>query len=477
MSRRLLLRLLFAAPPTDHVSDAELLRRFVASNDSAAFELIVRRHANAVWAACRRVLNSDADAEDAFQATFLALLRKARDIRTPSTGGWLHRVAVNAALKLRERNARTSTTEPNQLDAIPAPNAEPPDNELAAAVHEELAQLSERERLPVVLCDLEGLSHADAATALGWPVGTVSGRLSRARAKLRERLERRGLTPSGAVLPVVAAPPHLIPNAVSLTTSAAPPAIVSLAEGVLAMTTSTTWKWVAAAVVCVGALGAGGVLAFGPGNQPGPRDAPALRLAAENPAPPEKGKPVEGDWIPKPGADGTSAVPSAFPELTLSEFPPTDEGRKSREEQLAKRCPRLTGKTAVTVAPTDDALRKVLKARLHQGTLELQETLTVIRMGGKWDWPQQAAMYELLTDIRATATELWSAQPKELIPWLEELVVLTKEFERVHRVRVTLGTDTPRSVALAARHRLAVEAAPDQGKGQTVTFTKSQPAP
>src|SRR5215510_3336415 len=98
--RRLLFRLLAAAPPLgDHVPDAELLRRFVTSSDSAAFELIVRRHADAVWAACRRMLTR-ADAEDAFQATFLALIRKAKQIRTACVGGWLHRVAVNASLKL-----------------------------------------------------------------------------------------------------------------------------------------------------------------------------------------------------------------------------------------------------------------------------------------------------------------------------------------------------------------------------------------
>ena len=264
--RHLLLRLLASAPPFgDHVPDAELLRRFVASNDSAAFELIVHRHAGAVWAVCRRVLRSEADAEDAFQATFLALVRKAKSIRTPCAGGWLHRVAVNASLKLRARAARTASLEPNQLDAVPAPTAAP-DTDLAAAVHEELARLSERERLPLVLCDLEGLSHADAATALGWPVGTVSGRLSRARAKLRERLARRGLAPSAALLPALAAPPRLIPNAVSLTTGAATPAVVSLAEGAIAMTATTMWKWVAVALACASALGAGGVLAFGPGG-------------------------------------------------------------------------------------------------------------------------------------------------------------------------------------------------------------------
>lgn len=102
--RRLLLRLLASAPSAGaHVPDAELLRRFVASNDAAAFDLVVRRHADAVWAAAFRVLRNEADAEDAFQAAFLALLRRSKQVHSASVGGWLHRVAVHAALKLRER--------------------------------------------------------------------------------------------------------------------------------------------------------------------------------------------------------------------------------------------------------------------------------------------------------------------------------------------------------------------------------------
>jgi DNA-directed RNA polymerase specialized sigma24 family protein len=93
--------LLASAPAaSDHVPDSELLRRFVASNDPAAFELIVRRHADAVWAAAFHILKTEADADDAFQAAFLALIRKAKQIRTACVGGWLYRVAVHAALKL-----------------------------------------------------------------------------------------------------------------------------------------------------------------------------------------------------------------------------------------------------------------------------------------------------------------------------------------------------------------------------------------
>ena len=105
---RFLIRLLGAAPPGgDLVPDVELLRRYAATRDPAAFELLVRRHANAVYAACVRVLRNDADADDAFQTTFLVLAKKATAIRGACAGAWLHRVAVNAALKLRARRTPT----------------------------------------------------------------------------------------------------------------------------------------------------------------------------------------------------------------------------------------------------------------------------------------------------------------------------------------------------------------------------------
>src|SRR5439155_25601298 len=127
---------------------AELLGRFAATRDSAAFELLVRRHADAVWAAGFRILRNEADADDAFQAAFLVLARKAGRVRGACVGGWLHRVAVNAALKLRASRDRQGAS----LDIAQAPVADAPgspDPELAAVVHQELARLPDRYRLPV----------------------------------------------------------------------------------------------------------------------------------------------------------------------------------------------------------------------------------------------------------------------------------------------------------------------------------------
>ncbi|MDY3560399.1 RNA polymerase sigma factor [Gemmata sp. JC673] len=459
MSKRLLFRLLASAPPgTDHVTDAELLRRFAASADSAAFELIVHRHAPAVWAACRRLLAADADAEDAFQAAFLALLRCARDVRTPCVGGWLHRVAVHAALKLRERTRRVTAVEPQQFDATPAAPVEPADSELVAVVHEELARLPERERLPVVLCDLEGLSHADAAKALGWPVGTVSGRLSRARATLRARLGRRGFAPA-AFGPVGMAPPHLVTRTLPMTAGQVPAAVASLTEGVLAVLNTTHWvRAVAAAVVvCSGIAGAGSMLAVAPSGTSQPQKAEAVPppRAPGTPAPkseitqPASPKNIESGWRP-------ALVPqtsmTAFPEVAALDWAKPSGIKEAFKQQ----CPRLTGVIELKADPADDTLRKLLKARLQAGISEH------IRIVAAWEvaGPYEQSLIEFhgwLADMQAIVTELWGRQPKEQELWLTELLIAAKASERHTELRVRAGAYRPQLLDVANRHRLKVE--------------------
>jgi RNA polymerase sigma factor (sigma-70 family) len=170
--------------------DAALLRRYLDDHDDAAFELLVRRHAAAVWRVCRAVAFDHHAAEDAFQVTFLALARKAAGIRTPVLAGWLCRVANRAALKTRRRWTAALAVEP-------AISPDEPDD-TAAVLHAELDKLPDDERLPVVLCHLSGYTQAQAAAALGLPLGTVAARISRACGKLRDRLTRRGVTLSVA---------------------------------------------------------------------------------------------------------------------------------------------------------------------------------------------------------------------------------------------------------------------------------------
>src|SRR5262245_2068874 len=149
------------------LSDGQLLDAYVARRDEAAFECLVWRHGPAVLGACRRVLGNDADAEDAFQATFLVLVRKAHAVRRRGTvGAWLYGVAWNVARKARASAARRRAKE---LAAGQRPPAEPVDPDLRPAIDHEVNRLPAKYRAPVVLCELEGQPIADVAQHLGWP--------------------------------------------------------------------------------------------------------------------------------------------------------------------------------------------------------------------------------------------------------------------------------------------------------------------
>ena len=174
-----------------------LLDRFRSRNDEEAFAALVVRHGPMVLATCRRVLRDSHDADDAFQATFLLLARKSGTIRGRSgLASWLHRVAVRVALRSHRQKARRRIRE--VVDSgITSRAVSPPthdlDPDVPATIHEELARLPESHRLAVIACDLEGLTHEEAAARLRWPVGSVKGRLARGRDQLRDRLTRRGL--------------------------------------------------------------------------------------------------------------------------------------------------------------------------------------------------------------------------------------------------------------------------------------------
>lgn len=177
------------------LTDAELLEKFVATADAAAFEVLVWRHGPMVLGLCRRILRDQHEAEDAFQATFLVFARKARSIgRHEAIGCWLYKVAFRIALRLRASAAkRPATGEPT--DNLPAP--EPADDadwrDLRPVLDEEIARLPEKYRAAFVLCYLEGRTNEEAAIQLGCPKGTILSRLSRGREWLRTRLTRRGV--------------------------------------------------------------------------------------------------------------------------------------------------------------------------------------------------------------------------------------------------------------------------------------------
>ena len=181
------------------LTDAELIGRFLKGQDDAseaAFEAIVSKHGPMVLSVCRGVLRDSSEADDAFQATFLVLVKKAGSVKLkPSLAPWLYGVARRVALKARATAWKRGKHEITGVDADSTSNPEIETGLLDAVplLYDELDRLPEKYRFPVVLCHLEGLSHEEAARQLDWPVGTLSGRLSRARDLLRTRLTRRGV--------------------------------------------------------------------------------------------------------------------------------------------------------------------------------------------------------------------------------------------------------------------------------------------
>ena len=185
--------------------DEELIDRFLNHDGveaEVAFRAMVVRHGPMVLGVCRHVLNQHQDAEDAFQATFLVLARKAGSIHDRRVlGRWLYEVAYRIAVRAKTNAVRRRTQERQGAEmSVTAPESEAGWNELKPVLHEEVNRLPEKYRTPVVLCYLEGRTNEEVAALLEWPVGTVKGRLSRARELLRARLTRRGLALSAAFL-------------------------------------------------------------------------------------------------------------------------------------------------------------------------------------------------------------------------------------------------------------------------------------
>jgi RNA polymerase sigma factor (sigma-70 family) len=293
-------RLFRCVAPTDDAApdDADLLARFVAWRDEAAFAALVARHGPLVWGVCRRVLGHVHDAEDAFQATFFVLARKAASVRRRGAlGGWLYRVAHRLAARVRAAAARRRDPTPQGEQAMTTadPAAELARQELVAALDDELMGLPERDRLPLVLHYLQGKTHRETAQALGCPVGSVSARVARGLSRLRARLERRGLTSaclSAALATGATVPPALAEATVAGAlgfvgaSSAVPvsgPAAL-LAQGALQSMFVSRLK-LPAVLVLLGGLFAGASLLAGPGA-PTPADAPPAARPAPQPAAP-----------------------------------------------------------------------------------------------------------------------------------------------------------------------------------------------
>jgi RNA polymerase sigma factor (sigma-70 family) len=266
----LLRSLTLPAPRPCPDSDAELLDRFARLHDQDAFAALAARHGPMVLNACRRLLGDAHAAEDAFQATFLVLARRAGVLRRPEAlAGWLYGVAHRVAREARRRDARPHrglAEVPDVLDPRPDPLAELTARDLLRVVEEEVQCLPPVQRLPVVLCCFEGLSQEEAARRLGCTVGAVKGRLERGRSRLNARLVRRGLglsvalavaEGSGAARALPPALPSSMARAAALFAVAqsaaggiSGPAVV-LAKGVLQVMGATKRKAVVAVVAAL----------------------------------------------------------------------------------------------------------------------------------------------------------------------------------------------------------------------------------
>jgi len=273
----------------ESIPDHDLLRRYVADCDGAAFAAMVRRHGPMVFGVCRRMLGQVQDAEDAFQATFLVLARKAASVRPAGLSRWLYGVAVRVANKARVRRARRLACEAECV-RIAEPAATFPDPaDWLPLLDGALLRLSDRDRRPILLCDLQGRSRTEAAAELGIAEGTLSSRLARAREKLRTKLARYGVAPTLAALTtglVDRATATVPAPLIETTLAAAVPAARELAEGVMRnMFLVKLMKLTAVGACAAGIVGLGVVWLPTSVEEPPPGQALAWPALAAAPGP------------------------------------------------------------------------------------------------------------------------------------------------------------------------------------------------
>jgi RNA polymerase sigma factor (sigma-70 family) len=306
-------------------TDSQLIERFLAGREEgeAAFRVLIQRHGPMVLGVCRRILRDDHAAEDAFQATFLVLVRKADRLKERGLlTSWLYGVALRVSQKERARGERRRSVERQAAERTPriASGTEP--TELRHLIDEEIHRLPERYRLPVLLCHVEGLRHDEVARRLGCPVGTVESRLSRAREQLRTRLARRGLAPTASAMGGILGLPRLGRVSASLVESTLGAAmrrpvprvtLLTAAQGVLGRAgragggLSPGFSRVAAGMAICTAIVAFG-LGLSPAQPPSPRP-PVAETPSPQPAPPTPS--TAGDVADRMAAPSPRRTPRA----------------------------------------------------------------------------------------------------------------------------------------------------------------------
>jgi RNA polymerase sigma factor (sigma-70 family) len=312
------------------LADAELLRRFAIERDEAAFEVLLWRYGPLVLGVCRRMLRREQDVEDAFQATFLTLIRKAGFIaRREALGSWLHQVAYRIGLRARIRAERSGIPDQKRVETAVDPSERDADSEWREVLDQEVQRLPRRYRLAFILCYFEGKTHAEAARLLACPPGTVASRLAWGRERMRSRLTARGLT-MPAVLACLALPAEtqaavlagLIATALRtarvLTTAtqvgpeAIPVHVTAWSKGVVrAMFLSKVQMMVTVILACV-VVGAGGSVIWQRAGAGG-----GEAISSDESAAQVRGQPQQNPKISQPPADPKAAAARAAEELKI----------------------------------------------------------------------------------------------------------------------------------------------------------------
>jgi RNA polymerase sigma factor (sigma-70 family) len=350
------------AIPPEAQTDRDLLGRFRASRDDRAFAAIVVRHGPAVLGVCRRVLADPHAADDAFQATFLVLARRATSVReAASLGCWLHGVALRVATKLKGQRARR----PRPVATMEVP-ADPRDDvlwrDVRRVLDEEVNRLPDRLRLPVYLCYFEGKTRDEAAEALGWKLTTLRGRLEDGRLRLRSRLALRGIELSAALLAVSAADglavsDPLLESTVQAVGGSAADSIQSLARGIVM--SGVQGKTVLSVGAVLLALGLGSTLLVyrgEAGETPGPGPTPKTPPADEKPQLSNElldlMQAADRVWVVDPPTD-TDPIPE--PIEVLKGMSPPDKGYSFRfKAEALKELPRKGRRSVVFLKSIDE---------------------------------------------------------------------------------------------------------------------------
>ncbi|AGA29050.1 RNA polymerase sigma factor [Singulisphaera acidiphila] len=390
---------LFGGGVVSGLTDRQLLERFAERRDEVAFAGLIDRHGSMVLGVCRRVLSDPADAGDAFQATFLVLVRRAASVRVDdSLGPWLYGVSIRVAKRARTvANRRRRRERTNMELPEPATRGADPDVEMRLRIDEELQRLPARYRSAILLCYFEGLTHEEIARRLSCPVGTVRSRLARGRDLLRSRLERRGLAPGAPILTSVLVPASGWPELLSTTTVQAATRLVagrSLA-GVVPVSVEILVDGVMRTMVMTKVAILTSLLA---GTLIGIATYASQEVDSRPPASHRQVTPIpRKEPIPKPAVAGTTVLA-----LNL------ESSKDDAQEDAFEGFPAVVVKTVPSTGTTD------VDPRLK----EIQVTFSKEMMNKSWSWAQHSkkTFPELAGEPSYTKDERTCVLPVKLVP-------------------------------------------------------------